>query len=207
MPLTVAGKNRMLDALVGAASGSPIAYLSLHSGVPNSSGSNELTGGSPAYARKSVAWSAAVSGDVSKDAGTPVFDVPALTSVFFIGYWTAITAGTFLGYGPVNGGTVDGFATVADSGDTATSYAHGLATNDRTILKAPPGGASLPPGLDEVTIYWVVNAVADTFQLSLTQGGSAITVGNGEMYFQKVIGESFNSQGTFTVSSLVISLN
>lgn len=206
MPLTPAGKNRMLDALVGTASGSPITHLSLHSGIPNGSGSNELTGGAPAYARKAVTWTAASAGDVSKDAGNPVFDVPAGSSAFFVGYWTALSAGTFLGYSPVNGGTIDGFATVAGSGDALTSYAHGLVSTDRLIVKAP-GGQALPTGLDETTIYWVVNGATDTFQLSLTSGGAAIDVGNGELYFQKVIGETFGSQGTFTVNVLTISLN
>ncbi len=207
MPLTAAGKNRMLDALAGSATGSPIAYLSLHSGIPDASGSNEIAGGAPAYARKAVTFAAASSGAISKNGTSPVFDVVGATTVFFVGYWTAVTGGTFLGYNPVNGGAVDGFATVNASGEAATNYAHGLVNDDRIILKAPPGGA-LPTGLDAATIYFVVGATTDTFQMSITSAGSPVNVTvSGEMYFQKAVGEVFTIQGTMTVNTLSVSLN
>jgi len=67
--------------------------LALHTADPggaNLAGS-EVTGGSPAYARKAVAWSAAASGAAAQN-GNVVFDVPTGTSVTFVSGWN--TAGT-----------------------------------------------------------------------------------------------------------------
>ncbi len=55
-----ATKNALLDsAVAGGLLTTP--FLSLHTAFPPSTG-NEVTGGSPAYARKSVTWSAASAG-------------------------------------------------------------------------------------------------------------------------------------------------
>jgi len=65
----------------------------LHTGDPGgaNSASNEVTGGSPAYARKAVAWNAA-SGGVATQNGDVVLDVPASTTVSWVSLWN--TAGT-----------------------------------------------------------------------------------------------------------------
>lgn len=64
----------------------------LHTGDPGgaNSASNEVTGGSPAYARKAVAWNTS-SGGVATQNGDVVFDVPACT-VSWASLWN--TAGT-----------------------------------------------------------------------------------------------------------------
>ena len=54
-----------------------------------------MSGGSPAYARKALTWNAAGSGTMDGDAVT--FDVPASTTVSWVGFWDAATAGNFLG--------------------------------------------------------------------------------------------------------------
>ena len=82
----------MLDALT-------VTYMSLHSGDPGADGSaNEISGGSPAYARKACTINAAASGSRALNADV-TFDVPACT-VAYVGYWTAV-AGTFIGSDPV----------------------------------------------------------------------------------------------------------
>ncbi len=53
----------------------------------------EVTGGSPAYARKAMAWGAASASAIT---GAPVFDVPSGTTVLGFGVHTAVTAGTYL---------------------------------------------------------------------------------------------------------------
>ncbi len=207
MPFSSAGKNRMLDAWASTASGAPVTHSSLHSGIPNDSGSNEISGGSPAYARKAVAFAAASTGSVDKDATDPIFDVPGSTTVFYAGFWTASTAGVFMGYAPINGGTVEGYGTAAATGDAVTSYAHGLANDDRITTRAPIGG-SLPTGLSATVLYYIVNATTDTFKVALTSGGSAIDITlDGELYFQKTIGESFGSQGTLTLDTATFAIN
>lgn len=56
--------------------------------------------------------------------------------------------------------------------DTITATAHGLVL-DNVITFTTTG--TLPTGLSAGTRYWVVNPAADTFQISSTQGGAAIT--------------------------------
>lgn len=66
--------------------------LSVHAGDPGTTGANEATGGSPAYARKTTTWAGgAVDGAVP---GSPVsFDVPAVTSPGYthLGQWNGST--------------------------------------------------------------------------------------------------------------------
>lgn len=58
-----------------------------------------------------------------------------------------------------------------------TFTAHGLTNGKRVILTT---GGTLPTGLSPNTIYFVVNAASNTFNVSATQGGSAInTTGAG----------------------------
>ncbi len=92
MPYAVASKNLMLDQL-----GAVAAYASAHTANPGSTGASEITGGSPAYARKAVTWSAA-SGGSKALSNSPTFDIPASTTVAFIGLWSAASGGTYYGY-------------------------------------------------------------------------------------------------------------
>lgn len=86
------GKNVALDGL-----GAVAVFASLHTALPNSSGSNEVSGGSPAYARKALTWSAAATGSKATS-NSPVFDIPAGTTVAFAGMWSLVSGGTFYGY-------------------------------------------------------------------------------------------------------------
>lgn len=93
MPYSTAAKNSMLDHL-----GTEAIFASLHNNDPGDSGANELSGGSPAYARKSIAWEAASAGSMNKAASPAVvFDVPAGASVKYVGLWTAVSGGTWKG--------------------------------------------------------------------------------------------------------------
>ena len=91
MPYSTLGKNAMLNAL-----GALATYVSLHSGDPGENGANEISGGSPAYARKTNAWNAASGGSMD-NSSTPVFDVPAATTVSYVGFWSALSGGVFYG--------------------------------------------------------------------------------------------------------------
>jgi hypothetical protein len=87
MPYSTVGKNAMLNALAALAT-----RASLHSGDPGATGSsNELTGGSPAYARKAVAWITADAGNIGLS-GSVAFDVPPAGVVLYVGFWN--TGGT-----------------------------------------------------------------------------------------------------------------
>jgi hypothetical protein len=89
--LTSAGENALLAGLTASAT-----YASLHTADPGTSGTSEVTGGSPAYARKAITWASPSNGSVATSANL-VFDVPGSTTISYIGYWTAETSGTFLG--------------------------------------------------------------------------------------------------------------
>lgn len=91
MGLNNTALNAMLDNL-----GTLIAYASLHTDIVGSGSGGEVTGGSPAYARKAITWNAAASGNLDNNAN-PVFDVPAGTTIKRVGYWSAVTAGTYYG--------------------------------------------------------------------------------------------------------------
>jgi len=100
MPYTTAGKNLMLDALRGINPSVGLAYASLHTADPGQSGTSEVTGGSPAYARKAITMGAASNGQIAAST-QPVFDVPGGTTVTHVGFWSAVSGGTFLGYADV----------------------------------------------------------------------------------------------------------
>lgn len=91
MPYSILGKNAMLNAL-----GALAVYVSLHSADPGESGTSEISGGSPAYARKACTWNPAASGSMD-NSNTPVFDVPPATTVAYVGFWSALTNGIFYG--------------------------------------------------------------------------------------------------------------
>lgn len=78
-------------------------WHSLHTGDPSTTGANEASGGSPAYARKQTTWTNG-STDGSVAGSTVTFDVPAGTYLW-LGLWSASTGGTFIGAKQINGTT------------------------------------------------------------------------------------------------------
>lgn len=89
MPLTDTERNTIADA-----EATRLSYVSLHTANPSTTGANEATGGTPAYARKALTWNASTGGTASANEVT--FDVPAGTYTHF-GIWSALTSGTFRG--------------------------------------------------------------------------------------------------------------
>lgn len=213
MPFNTAAKNVMLDALDESAT--QITHIGVGNLSDPGTGTNyagtEATGGSPAYARQAVTWGAAAS-EIKQNTGALTFDVPAGTYGFLL-FFNASTGntGNFRGYAPING-TVRGFFSVDTTltNDQFLSPGNGLANGDRVML-FNAFGTALPTGVAEGTVYFVVNVATDTFKVSTTLGGSAVDltgVGGGEGYFEKVIPETFASQGQLTVaiSALILDL-
>jgi len=91
MPYSSNAKNSMLDHL-----GTEAVFVSLHITDPGDTGTGEVTGGSPAYARKAITWNAAAAGAMD-DSNVPVFDVPAGTHVNYVGLWSLVTGGVWYG--------------------------------------------------------------------------------------------------------------
>ena len=200
---STAAKNLMLDALdEGNATGAK--FWSLHTSY-SSSGANEVTGGSPAYARKAAVWAAASGASKASSAGA-TFDVPAATTVAWVGRWDAVTVGTFLGMGPLGAGARR-IIEVSDSADvtanTIESPAHGLTAGTGVVFWSGPG-AALPTGLTEGTIYYVIatGLTTDVFEVSATLGGSALDItAAGSGFFQTVVPEVFAGQGQYSLTS------
>lgn len=189
--LTDATVNTMLDSITHDSASLHTAY--------SATGASEVTGGSPAYARKAITIAAAASR--ARAASTqPVFDVPA-TTVRFIGLWTS--AGSVFRGMFANGGTEKGFQ-VDLTNDKILCESHGLVDGDKVVFY----GGTTPTGLTEGTVYFVVGNTAadpDTFQASLTLGGAAINLTGqpaAQCKFSKIVEEVFAAQGTFTVSAL-----
>lgn len=84
--------------VIGVAEAAKVTYQSLHTGDPGTTGANEATGGSPAYARKAVT----VTSTAAVLTGTQIAsDAPAGTYTHW-GWWSALTAGTFYAGGTLN---------------------------------------------------------------------------------------------------------
>ena len=92
MGFTLAAKQTMLDYL----GDNFIDEVSLHNGAPGETGTNEISGGSPAYARKAVTFNAA-SSDNKTFTASLVFDVPGSTTVSYVGFWGG-SPSTFQGW-------------------------------------------------------------------------------------------------------------
>lgn len=204
MAFSVLGSNTMLDAL-----GAQALYASVHSAPPTDAGLFELTGGSPAYARQPVTWSPAALATLPI-AAPLLFDIPAASTTCFVGLWTLLTGGVFLGASPTSMSDVYGAAT-ASNATTGTGLAtcpnHGLAANDAVIL-TPVGGGTMPNPFVIDTLYYVVaDPTTSTFQLSIRKGEFAQNfTTDGRFAFQRVGIDSFSVQGTLTISSLHFSL-
>jgi hypothetical protein len=96
MPFSPNARNQMLDAELAT------VYVSLHSADPTathtSALANEISGGSPAYARKLVALSSAASGSKSQTATPIVFDIGAGKTLTHVAYWKVASAGAATDY-------------------------------------------------------------------------------------------------------------
>lgn len=212
MPFNDVAKNVMLDALDESAT--QITHVGIWTLTDPGTGTNatgtEATGGSPAYARQAVTWAAAATGTKS-NSGSLTFDVPAGTYGFFC-FFNASTGNTsnYRGYAPFGGGT-KGFFSVDTTltNDQVFSVAHGLADGDRVML-FNVFAETLPTGVSEGTVYFVVNSATNTFKVSTTSGGAAVditAVGGGEGFWQKVVPEVFASQGQITVAASALVLD
>jgi hypothetical protein len=174
-------ENTALDAVFG--SGTPTnIHVALHTGDP---GANGATGEASytGYARKQVTnnatnFPAASSGQ--KNLATQQDFAAAgsgITPVRAIAWsaWDSTSGGVcfYVGF------LVDfGVWALADpTANNFTKRAHGFSNNQQVRAFSIEGLADDPGGLTMITqIYHVVNQATDTFQLSLTSGGSAIDI-------------------------------
>lgn len=197
MPLTTAGKNN----LIAVAS-------STHAGAYTDLGVTEVAGG--AYARQAITWAAASGGTRANSAQLSI-PIPAGTTVQAVGVWDALTVGVSQGFWQI-GSSLRGSASVAAVGDTFTSIAHGLTTDDRVFFSTV-GGDALPAGLSATVLYFVksVGLTADAFTVALTSGGAAVDItASGECSWYKTVPQTFAIAGNLVLpatTGLVIDAN
>jgi hypothetical protein len=197
MPFTPTGNNAMLDAI-------GVTHVSLHSGFPGTGGANEISGGSPAYARGAITFGAAAASERAQGADVTLNVPGGGTNLQYVGYWTALTGGNFRGYHPLGNAPVIEFITDV-AGDAIEAPAHGQANSNQIVFV---GGAP-PAPLVEGTIYFVVGATADTLQVAATSGGAAINLTSQaaqSCQLVRIIPETFGSQGTLRVSGNALRL-
>lgn len=170
--------NSILDQL-----GSITSHTSLNTAYSNT-GANEVTGGSPAFARKAITWASAASGAKALAATLPSFDVASGLVIPWWSGWSALTAGTFRFMAALGGGTLMPAMVELAADITANDIfakAHGLVADNR-VVPWPASATTLPTGLavggNSGIPYWVISTglTTDSFRLSLTQGGSAIDI-------------------------------
>ncbi len=193
--------NAFLDTVLNAALDAMVALLdqaSLHTAF-STTGANEVTGGS--YARQANTWNAAASGAVD-NSNAPSFSVPSGNTIRFIGFWDTVPSpDTFQGMLPnQQAGDIGPQRFIVDvTNEAIQAPAHGL-VNDDTIVFI---GGTAPGGLTEGTIYHVVAAATDEFDVAATQGGGAInltTQGDQDVRFWQIREETFASDGTFNMT-------
>lgn len=198
--------QRMLNVLdESGGAGVGATHGSLHTAY-SSTGTNEVTGGSPAYTREAATWAAA-SGRSKATSASMVFDIPAATTVRWVGLWDAVTSGNFLGMTPNGGGTPEAFVVPDISNDTFEAPGHGFSNANMVVVWAVPG-YTLPASLAEGTVYHVRDVTTDDFKLAATAGGAAIDISAvGAGMAQKIVEETFGAQGTHTVTSVTMSID
>lgn len=187
MTLPVATKNNMLG-------GQTFTHASAHTDFPGSTGANEVTGGSPAYAQKAITINAA-SGGIRALNASVAFDVPACTVKWF-GFWNG---STFVAAAPNGGATPKNFMSIAST-DVVYSAGHGWSDTQKiTFYNGTP-----PGGLTEGVTYFVRDATTDTFKVAATSGGAAIDLTSAPSFGCVVCAITENvyaSQDTHTLSS------
>lgn len=192
-----------------AAAGS--LYVSLHTAEPGEAGdqtTNETAYTN--YARVAVARSGAgwtVSSNSVSNAAAIAFALCGLTgaTITHFGIGTdASGAGKLLYSGPL--GTVVQGPFTATVADVITIPGHTLAVNERVAFY-PAFGSSLPTGLTEGTIYWVITVSGDDITVSTTQGGGAVNitaVGDGVAIEAAVLAVSIGVTPSFAIGALVV---
>ncbi|MGH6719589.1 MAG: phage tail fiber protein [Alphaproteobacteria bacterium] len=194
-------ENKLLDkVLKDTAFTSAPVYAALHTAAPGETGANEATGGS--YARQQVAganWNAG-SGGLSDNTAAISFAGMPVATIVGVSLWDAVSAGNCLWTGWLST-IVKPFVGNDVTTDFIRSPAHGFANSDRVAFEAEDAG-TLPTGLVDTTLYFVVSAATDEFKVSLTDGGGAVDItaqGTGKV--RKVTPKTLNSGDTFQINA------
>ncbi len=192
MTLPVSTKNNMLD-------GQSFTQLSLHTDYPGTTGSSEVTGGTPAYARKAITLPGAAGGQ-RVGSTTITFDVPP-TTVRWVGAWNGAT---FIG-GVPNGGAAPRQFGATPTASRIYVTAHGYALNQKVVFF----NGTPPAPLVEGAVYFCVNVLTNDFMVAATAGGAPIVLTSGPGYgcnMSAITEEVYAVQGTHSILSYTFAI-
>jgi hypothetical protein len=153
--------------------------------LPDGTGGTELSGSG--YTRIACTMGAPSSRKITSTADVlfPAVTGSPLANVIAFGFFDASTSGNYLGGEYLSAAEALPF-TAAVSGNLITAPAHGMIATDRVVLDNSEVGV-LPGGLSATTVYFVITPATDTFSVSLTSGGAAVTISSsGAGLFRKV---------------------
>lgn len=161
-------------------------YVRLHTALPGLAGNQETymatyTNFAPKeVVRSAVGWSVSGAGIVTPAAALEFPQSSSSGNDEYLPVWsvgeTASGADPILCQGVIIKPTTKATPCVGATNDTITAPAHGAAVNDR-VLFFQSSNVTLPTGLTEGTVYWVISTpTSDTLTVSATQGGAAIDI-------------------------------
>jgi hypothetical protein len=200
-------ENKVLDHILGATSYTPPTniYIALFTTLPNDAGSGgvEVSGGS--YARYNITNNTTnfpnASGGVKSNNAN--YNFPTATAnwgtIVGFGLYDDPTAGNLLFHGPLYQPSPK--MCYADASDLISCPAHGFTAGMTVRFQTIPEG-SLPAGLSEATLYYVIatGLVTDGFKVSTTLGGSAVNItATGVARVNEVREKVVNNGDTLTV--------
>lgn len=190
-----------------AATGRSAAVNGLAAVITHVSALSDLGTTESSSARTAVSWTTSTAGAPADNTAQLSIAMPAASSAVAVGLHSASSAGTQHGWLQI-GSTLRGVGTVVSTaGDAISSNGHGLANTNRVFF-ATVAGESLPTGLSASTLYFVVGATTDTFQVSLTSGGAAVDItALGDVAWFRTVPESFGSSGNLIIAAGALDLD
>lgn len=201
MPLTADTKSAIANSLRGVQTAWVAVFASLHSTTPSDLGSNEISGGSPAYSRQPVTFSQYANGILISNSA-PTFQVPSGSSISHLGLWTAVSGGAFLGSVPAFPSDIIPGLCDHTTGTVSSPY-HGYAANQRVTVTVN-GDATLPSGVTQQD-YYIVSPTANTYRLSLTLGGDPVSfASSGFINTQAHRIDLYNSHTELSIPSITV---
>lgn len=190
MPLSTYAAQALLNALFGKAGGSfgalgtpPSLRVALFKDAPAPGDTGAAITAKEAdyagYARVATTeadWNAPAAGVIDNDVE---FSFPQATGgsahCKFAGLVTGATDGELVAWGLLSPSGLKDFTYESEDSEFVVP-GHGWSNGTEVRLIKKDGDTALPTGVDEATKYFIVNATADSFQLSLTNGGAAVAI-------------------------------
>lgn len=162
--ITIASATFSVSSTVGISAGTPVKFSS-SGALPTG-----LVAGTKYYARDVTATTFKVSA-TSGGAAITLSGTQSGTHSVYCDIYTRFTAATATPSNKTGGRTPFNPTINIASPATVTATSHGLINGDRVLFQTT---SLLPTGISANTVYFVINAATNTFQISATSGGAAI---------------------------------